>query len=282
MTAQGYILLAVGLFMTLVVTLAGVEQYLLDAHPTTKVEGLFWRVERALSQVRDLEAVVEFTEHDAAEQPTRMLVRLVSGPPPAVSATYLAPATLRDETYVVQNDLLSHYLPSENLLIVKRWVGLPIAAIGLSGLDVSQVKTEWSEGRLQIGIVKGGGGFPLDGFPAGVEVGGTFVEPHPIEPYSFSSGAEPPLGPGPSFAAVEATMGEAFQTAYVLEVRSAATREVERMIWIDRRSFLIQKVVFYANGERERTIRIEQVTLNQGLTADQIITLPEDAEVVRG
>jgi outer membrane lipoprotein-sorting protein len=54
------------------------------------------------------------------------------------------------------------------------------------------------------------------------------------------------------------------------------------MIWIDRRSFLVQKVVFYANGERERTIRVDEVTLNQGLTADEVLALPENPEIVRG
>lgn len=282
MSTQGYVLLAVGLFMTLIVTIAGVQQYLLDAHPTTKVEGLIWRVERALSQVRDLEAVVEFGEPGAEGEPIRMLVRLVSGPPPAVSAKYLAPAALQDEIYTVQNDLLSHYLPSDNLLVVKRWVGLPIAAIGLSGLDVSRIKTDWTEGRVQIGIVKEGGGFPLDGFPAAIGVGGTFVAAQAAEPYSFSPGMEETSSARPSFSAADAMMGEAFQTAYVLEVRTTATRQLERMIWIDRRSFLVQKVVFYTNGERDRTIRIEEMTLNQGLTAEQILTLPENTEVVRG
>ncbi|MEN6369200.1 MAG: hypothetical protein ABFD77_05830 [Thermotogota bacterium] len=282
MSTQGYVLLAVGLFMALVVTIAGVQQYLLDAHPTTKVEGLIWRVERALSQVRDLEAVVEFSEAETEGEPIRMLVQLVSGPPPAVSAKYLSPATLQDETYTVQNDLLSHYLPSENLLVVKRWVGLPIAAIGLSGLDVSQIKTEWTEGRVQIGIVKEGGGFPLDGFPATVNVGGTFVAAEAAEPNSFSPGMTETSSAGPSFSTVAAMMGEAFQTAYVLEVRASDTRQLERMIWIDRRSFLVQKVVFYANGERDRTIRVEEVTVNQGLTAEQVLTLPENAEIVRG
>ncbi|MDD4903583.1 MAG: hypothetical protein PHV11_07150 [Candidatus Bipolaricaulis sp.] len=282
MSAQGYILLAVGLFMGLIVTGAGIQQYLLDAHPTTKVEGLIWRVERALAGVRDLEAVVEFTEEDTPDEPMRMFVQLVSGPPPAVSARYLAPAALRDEVYAVQNDLLSHYLPRENLLVVKRWVGLPIAAIGLSGLDVSQIKAEWIAGRLQIGIVKGGGGFPLDGFPATLAVGGTFVAAQPAEPYSFAF--DPPIrtDSGPSFSTVETTLGEVFQTAYVLEVRSAETRQLERMVWIDRRSFLVQKVVFYVNGARERTVRVERITLNQGLSSEQILTLPEDAEVVRG
>lgn len=282
MSTQGYILLAVGLFMALVVTIAGVQQYLLDAHPTTKVEGLIWRVERALSQIRDLEAVVEFSEDGAGAEPVRMLVRLVSGPPPAVSAKYLAPAALQDEIYTVQNDLLSHYLPSENLLVVKRWVGLPIAAIGLSGFDVSRIKTEWTEGRVQIGIVKEGGGFPLDGFPATVDVGATFVAAENAEQYSFSPGMEEASSAGPSFSAADARMGEAFQTAYVLEVRTTSTRQLERMIWIDRRSFLVQKVVFYVNGERERTIRVDAVTLNQGLTADEVLALPENPEIVRG
>jgi hypothetical protein len=64
MAAQNYILLAVGLFVALIVTVAAVDHFLLDEHPTTEVSGLIWRVENSLSHVRDLEVVLELTEHE--------------------------------------------------------------------------------------------------------------------------------------------------------------------------------------------------------------------------
>jgi len=74
-----------------------------------------------------------------------MLVRLVNTPPRALSVRYLDPPSLRDELFTVDNDLLTHYLPKEDLVVVKRWVGVPLAAIGLASLDLTQLERDWKD-----------------------------------------------------------------------------------------------------------------------------------------
>jgi outer membrane lipoprotein-sorting protein len=71
------------------------------------------------------------------------------------------------------------------------------------------------------------------------------------------------------------------QGNYVLEVRDSETDELLRMVWVDRENFMVRKVVFFSDEQRARSIRVERITLNQGLTAEEILALPRGAETVR-
>ncbi len=55
------------------------------------------------------------------------------------------------------------------------------------------------------------------------------------------------------------------------------------MIWIDRETYLIQKIVTFKNGQRSTTFVVELITINQGLTESDVITPPQEgAENIRG
>jgi hypothetical protein len=76
-------------------------------------------------------------------------------------------------------------------------------------------------------------------------------------------------------------VGSPIQGGYVLKVRDQTTDKLLRMIYIDRESFLVKKVVFFVDGQRTRSIYVQSITLNQGLSPEEIHTLPPGAKTVR-
>lgn len=283
MNSQNLILLGIGLFVGLIVTIAAIDQYLLNEHDPMEPDGLIWRVKTAFSRIKDLEAVLEVTESGEEEEIVRMLVRFLNGPEPALSVRYLDPVTVRDELFTVDRDLLSHYLPQENLIVVKRWVGFPLAAVGLASFDLLQLEKEWRAGRIRLRVVQDISGFGTDLFPSSILLSERLSGYPRLEPFSISLGApdEDPFLPG--FAGLKGVLADgSIQGGYILEVTDGKSGDLSRMIWIDRESFLVRKVVFFVGGRRTSSIRVQRITLDQGLTAEEILALPRGVEVIRG
>lgn len=299
MNNQNLIILAVGVFVALIVTVAAIDQYLLEEHPPTEVGGLIWQIENAFSRIRDLEAVLEITKARAVHEPIRMVVRYLNGPVPTLSVRYLRPDSLKDERFVVQNDQLSHYLPQENLVVIKRWVGVPLATIGLGELDLSGLKESWTSGKVRIEVVQDVPGFTRDPFQTSLHLDASFwriddgaVAFSPTFPadgcpisFSFSPGtSKPDALHQPTWGQI--TMldtNDLIGGSYILEVRDTRSNELVRMIWVDRDSFLIRKVVAFDDGQRSSTLYVERVDLDQGLTEEEIITLPSrGVDTIRG
>jgi hypothetical protein len=299
MNNQSLLILAIGAFVALIVTVAAIDQYLLDEHPPTEVSGLIWRIENAFGRIKDLEAVLEITKARAPNEPIRMVVRYLSGPTPALSVRYLRPDNIKDERFVVQNDQLSHYLPQENLVVIKRWVGVPLAAIGLGNLDLSGLRDDWSSGRVRIAVVQDVPGFTQDLFRAPLALETSFsriddgatafrssfsAQGSPIS-FSFSHGTEERDAPYTTSWGRIATFGASGSIggSYILEVRDARSNKLVRMIWVERDTFLIRKVVVFEDGQRSATLHVERIDLDQGLTEEEIITLPSrGVETIRG
>ena len=185
--------------------------------------------------------------------------------------------------FTVENDLLSHVLPGENLIVVKRWVGLPLAAVGLAGLDLSQLKNEWNAGQLELQVLQNVPAFSSDAFSTSLTLAGTLTDSSPEILSSFCPSLCEPEASRLSFTS---TAGSAIENAirgeYILEARDAWTGELTRMIWIDRETYFVQKVVFFSDGQRDKTIQLQQIKTDQGLTAEDILTLPRDLELLRG
>jgi len=276
-------LLAIGLFVSLLVAVAAIDQYLVDEHPPSEVDGLIWQVQNAFARVKDLEAVVEVAESGSSLGTVRMLVRLLNRPLPALSVRYLDPSSLEGQVFTVENDLLSHYVPEEALIVVKRWVGLPLAAVGLAGLDLAQLKTAWGAGRLDLQVLQNVPGFSADSLSSPVSLDRTLTDLAPSSSMSLCPGFCDPATPDLSLAlATESSLGNAIRGEYILEVRAAETGELTRMIWISRDTYYIQKIVFYSEGRRSKTIQLQRITVDQGLTEEDILTLPRGLETLRG
>jgi len=289
-STQNLTLLAIGVFVSLIVTVAAVDQYLFDEHPPSEVGGLLWRVENAYTRIRDLEAVVVVTE--AAHTPIRMRIRMLNQPLPSLSIRYLAPAELSGQIFTVENDLLSHALPNEGIIVVKRWVGLPLAAVGLASLDVTEIQADWEAGRLRLQVLQSVPAFLAETFTTSVTLAGSLTEafcPQPFEQpvcppeISFCPNDEDEERPDLSLAYSLGTAAtNAIRGEYILEVRDATTDELLRMVWIDRETYYIHKVVFFSGGQREKSIELQQVMIDQGLTADDVLTLPRGLDTLRG
>jgi len=301
MNSQSLILFSIGAFVALIVTVAAIDQYLLDEHPPDEVDGLIWRVENAFSRIKDLEAVLEVTRSESPNDPLRMVVRYLNAPVSALSVRYLRPDAVKDEWFVVQNDQLSHYLPQQDLVVIKRWVGVPLATIGLGLLDLGTLRQDWSSGRVQVEIVQDVPGFTHDLFHAPPTLDASFSRiasgPGPFSssfteydcPVTFSfcpssTEKELDLPFRVSWEEVETfAQNTSIGGSYILEVRDGVSSELMRMIWIERESFLIRKIVQFEDGQRSTTLHVERIDLDQGLTEEEILTIPSrGVETIRG
>lgn len=282
MNSQNLILLGIGLFVSLIIGVAAVDQYMMSEHDPMRPDGLIWRVKTAFDRIKDLEAVIGITNEGESE-PTRLLVRLVRGTEDALSVRYLDPKPMRDELFTVSRDLLSHYIPQENLIVVKRWAGLPLSEIGLASLSLKQLEADWKAGRVELKVIRGRAGFDLELFRSPIELAETISGRLVSQPFSIctETGGEALISRG--IADIGGVVGGAsIQGGFILEVSSPKTGELERMIWIDPETFLVRKVVVFSHGKRNTSIELERLSLNQGLTAEEILALPRGVEVIHG
>jgi len=282
MNNQNLILLGVGLFVSLIIGVAAVDQYMMSEHDPMRPDGLIWRVKTAFDRIKDLEAVIGITNEGESE-PTRLLVRLVRGTEDALSVRYLDPKPMRDELFTVSRDLLSHYIPQENLIVVKRWAGLPLTEIGLVSLSLKQLEADWKAGRVELKVVRGRAGFNLELFSSPIDLAETISGRIVAQPFSICTGTGgerliprgiADIGGGGSGASIEG--------GFILEVSAPKTGELERMVWIDPETFLVRKVVIFTHGKRSASIELERISLNQGLTAEEVLALPRGVEVIHG
>jgi len=284
MSGQSLVLLAVGLFASLVVTVAAVDRYLLDEHPPSEIAGLLWRVENALGRAQDLEISLASTEYGNNPETVRMVVRVLVGPVPALSVHYTEPESMRDQVVTIENDLLSHYLPEADLLVIKRWTGVPLAAVGLAGLDVSRLRAEWQQGTVTEQILDSTASFDSGALATSFAFAGTLASTSLDQGTSLSATPSPAFDPDLSgFASAPSiSLSDPLYGSYIMEVRDAESGRLTQTLWFDRRTFLVQKVVFFEDDRRVRTLEIERLLLNQGLTTDEILVLPRAASTIRG
>jgi hypothetical protein len=287
MSGQSFILLAVGFFSALVVTVAGVNHYLLQEYPPSEAAGLLWRVENAVSSVQDLRIDLSSTEYGTAPATVRMTVRVLVSPVPALSVQYTEPESLAGQVVTVQNDLLSHYLPQEDLVVVKRWSGVPLAAVGLAGLDVSRLRAEVQQGTVTARVVDDIVMLSSESLQANFVLTENLVGPSLSDgnpPDATEATASASFSPSFSGFASSTSPGTATPThsSYIVEVRDAKSGDLTQALWIDRGTYFIQKVVYYQNGQRVRTIEVERLLMNQGLTINDVMILPRASATVRG
>ena len=82
---------------------------------------------------------------------------------------------------------------------------------------------------------------------------------------------------------LDAETGSSIPGSYILEVRDADTLDLVRMVWIDRETYFIQKVVTFKDGQRSATLLVQLIMIDQGLTQAEILTPPQaGVENIRG
>lgn len=313
MNNQSLILLAIGVFVALIVIVAAVTQYNLDEHPPTEVDGLIWRVENAFNRIQDLEATLQVTDESRPAENVRMKVRYVKGPPPVLSMRYVPPqdaseelfiSSVRDETFTIENDQLFHYIPSEDIIVSKRWPGVPLVMIGLGIFDMAQLRADWLAGNTEIKILQDISGFSGIPFATSLSVLDSFSNTSTV-PFAHFSAQGVPSSSSQSYAlcfsfcpdiqvgesqvglgltqSLFANNGSSIPGSHILEVRDSDTKDLLRMIWIDCETYLVQKVVTFKNGQRSSTLLVQLITIDQGLTKAEVVTPPQaGVENIRG
>lgn len=320
MNNQSMILLALGAFVALIVAVVAVTQSELDEHPITEVGGLIWNVGNEFDRIQDLEATLQVTDESKPGEYVRVMIKYVKAPTPVFSMRYVPPETLTEnvfmssvgnETYSIENDQLSHHIPSENIAVIKRWPGIPLVDIGLAFFKLSQVEEDWEGGVTEIRILQNPGfseipaatslslaveSFSYIGSPLARSPG---LEPPGSETYALHFSLRPDsqvkdLVSGVGFTnsvvsgvgftkSVSEYTGGTLQSSHILEIRDAQTKDLQRMIWIDPETLLVQKIVTFRDGERSTTFVLQRVTIDQGITAsDIIVPRPSDALNIRG
>jgi len=72
------------------------------------------------------------------------------------------------------------------------------------------------------------------------------------------------------------------RSEHILEVRDGKSRALIRMIWLDSDTYFVKKVVYFADEKRTKTINVQRLEIDQGLTADDVLRLPTGALIIRG
>ena len=272
-----------GLFVGLLVGISAVDQYLLTEHDPMEPEGLIWRVQTSFSRIEDLEVVLEVVEGGNEDHPIRMLVRFLNTPDSALSLRYLSPESLRDELFTIERDLLSHYLPEEDVVIVRRWIGFPLSDLGTSIFKLLGLEKQWRSGQLDLRVIRDTSGFGSDLFPTSILISETISGCFCQQAFSICTGPSDDSISLPGFAGSSGALPTgSIQGGYILEVTDTRTDQLSRMIWVDREDYMVRKVVFFSEGKRTTSIRVERMTTDQGLTVEEVLLLPHGVEVIRG
>ncbi len=290
MNSQNLILLGIGLFISLVITVVAVEQYNLGQHNPMEPNGLIWRVSTAFNRIRDLETVVEVRQSGEEDRTINMRVWYINGPEPTLRVRYLSPDDVKDEVYTVDRNLLSHYLPQENVTVIKRWVGFPLSVLGKASFDIKQLELEDAQkkGRVTLQVTQNIPHFDMTLFPCGIGLEEGFAAQQSQEDRSpfcprIDERTEEvkhdlEVGfPGITDDPLETTI----PGGYILKVYDTETGLLTRMLWIDRETYLIKQIVIFVDGKRTTSIHAPHILIDQGLIPEELLVLPHTAETIR-
>ncbi|MCI2424573.1 hypothetical protein LM599_00850 [Candidatus Acetothermia bacterium] len=293
MQNQNWILIGIALFLALMVTITTVEHLLQERHDPRTPDGLIWHMQRRLLPTKDVDAILSISTADRAGARSthlRLHVQAIITPQFALRIEYLDPPELRGQIFILRDNLLSHYLPLLNFIITRELPEIATTAIEQIGLDLLRLQQRWQAGEIDLRVVR-----------TRVMFTDFLVKP-PIVLPTIRAGFSSPVyrgnlsvscilpvderfcqhSLGITFAAIPSSEAKLIRKAYILEVRNAGTDELVNMIWVDHETFLIERIAFLFAGERTRTIVVEQITFNQNLLRNDILSLPQGIEIVHG
>jgi len=283
MNSQNLILLGIGIFVSLIVTAVALDQAFLTKNDPMEPGGLLARTEAAFDRIQDMEIVLNVVSTGEESHPLQMRVWYINGPDPAARILYLAPRELKGEVYTVDRDLLSHYIPHENMTVIKRWAGFPLSDLGLASFDLRTVEEEWKQGKVNLRVSQNVPRFDMTLFPTDLLVTNTLAGCTQWDPFSISRGYQPTPSLSMSISGVTSDTGlNPIPGGFVLQVYDKETGQITKMFSIDRETFLVRQIVLFADEERTTTIYASQMIINQDLNRDEILVLPRGTTIIRG
>lgn len=283
MNSQNLILLGIGIFVSLIVAAVALDQAFLAKNDPMDPGGLLARTEVAFDRVQDLEIVLNVVSAGEESNPLQMRIWYINGPDPAARILYLAPSQLKGQVYTVDRDLLSHYIPQQNMTIIKRWAGFPLTDLGLSSFDLRGIKEQWKQGKVTLRVSQNIPRFDMHIFPCDLLITETIAGSVQWRPFSIAIGETKTCRLLPSISGVSSDAAlSPIPGGFILRVYNKATGQITKMISIDRETFLVRQVVIFANEKRTTTIYASQMILNQELNRDEILVLPRGTTIIRG
>jgi hypothetical protein len=283
MNSQNLILLGIGVFVGLIVAAVAIDQAFLAKNDPMDPAGLLARTEAAFQRVKDLEIVLNVVSTGQEASPLRMRIWYINGPDPAVRVLYLAPTELKGQIYTVDRDLISHYMPEENMTVIKRWAGFPLSALGLSSFDLRDIREAWKQGKVTLRVSQNIPSFDMQLFKCDLVVTQTLAGQTQWPTYSLSRGDEyPPYLSLSTAGANQNTDLSPIPGGFILRVYDKKSGQLTKMVSIDRDTFLVEQIVLFVDEERTTTIYASQLILDQELIRDQILVLPRGTEIIRG
>ncbi len=279
MNSQNVILIALGIFVSVLVGLTAYTDYIEQEHDPMDPGGLVWRTTAALAGIQDFDTRFEITDNTSDTAPIQLIVRYVAGLNPALYVQYAAPAPFSGEIFTVDGELLSHYIPREDTLVVQRWSDLPIAEAALIALDLRGLITLQEQGDVDLRVLRDTSSginetFDLD-IPVCATISGTSALP-PLTMFGL------PAAPACGIALMNDALSEiAIPGGYILEVTDGETGELSQMVWIDEQTFLITKILQFDQGMLTTTVRLQRPVVNSGLTREEILIIPRAGTTLR-
>lgn len=289
MNSQNLILIGIGLFISLVITVVALEQYYLGQNNPMEPGGLIWRVTTSFERIKDLETVVEVRQSGEEDRTISMRVWYINAPDPILRVRYLSPDNVKDEVYTVDRDLLSHYLPQENVIVIKRWVRFPLSSLGVASFDIKQLEDDWKRGEVTLQVSQNIPHFDMTLFPCGIGLEEGFAAQQSQEGLSQfcpalderTEDTEHDLAVGFS-GITDDPLETTIPGGFILKAYDAKTGLLTRMLWIDRETYLIKQIVIFVDGKRTTSIYAPHILIDQGLTPEELLILPRTAETIRG
>ncbi len=278
MNSQNAILFALGIFLSVLVGLTTYSDYIEREHDPMDPGGLVWRTTAALAGIQDLDTRFEITDNRAETAPIQLIIRYVAGLNPALYVQYVAPEAFDGEIFTVDGDLLSHYIPREDTLVIQRWADLQVADVALVALDLRGLITLQERGDVDLRVLRDTSSGIDDTFDFNIPVSGTISGTN-VVPVSTAFGL--PAVPARGIAKVnDALLGIAVPGGYILEVTDRASGELSQMIWIDEQTFLVTKILQFDQGMLTTTIRLQRPTINSGLSREEILNVPRAGTIL--
>ena len=300
------------LLLAVAITSGVIHKARVQAQTQPKLEEFLTRLEEVYRGIRDLEAVVTIVSQKLPEGKERGASRLKIGAllgQGVLRVEFLDPPGMRGQVYTLKGNVLSQYIPVNNMIIIQEITEAHLLYPLLESLNldllsiVHRLQEEGFSLRLTQEIALPKRELRLRVITVG-ELARTGLAPSPPSlslglSISVSGASAPGLEAADSELEIELALtlkvGALQVGDYILEavpseaveLRGLGRRMERQLIWVDPLTFMPKRLETYLAREvreklrRERHITvINEIKLNSGLTEKDLLALPRDARIL--
>ncbi|MGQ9477680.1 MAG: hypothetical protein ACUVRH_04230 [Candidatus Bipolaricaulia bacterium] len=256
-----------------------------------ELQAFFQRLKAVYAELEDLQAIVTILqvtpEGKEREQARVRIATLVKQK--VLRLEFLDPAEMRGQVYTLEGHLLSQYIPVNKTIIVQEITEQHALYPFLESLnfDLEEIVARLQEEGFSLVLSQQ---ITSPALPLELDLGTTIARlaaGRPLLPSPLSLSLREPAGAEDFPLALRVSawrLGD-----YLLEAtspqRGLASRE---LIWIDPADLIPRRVEIHLLREAEGKIKeettiflVREVQLNHGLTEEELLALPKDAQIIR-